>query len=345
MKSLLLTLLLSTTALAGPQTVLSRYRVNPSPEVMKKVGELFEVERRNPRSFDILVPSNKANQLKALVPGAELITRDTSVRLDSLLASGYRELPEVFATIKAMAQKYPNLVQLVPYGKSKSGKDLVAVKFSDNVRLTENESQIMVTAATHGDELITVEVLLNLMKEMLENYSSDLRIANILNTKEIYFIPVVNPDGFSKQERYDHWVDPNRSYPYPGNMNAIPTASIAGLIKFFESKNMKASLDLHAFGEMIMYPWAYTYESIKGDDEQKFYDLARRMAETNRYKFGPISKVIYVAKGSSADYYYMRKKTAAFAIEIGESKVPRATEIPKSVDEMREPVLRFLENF
>lgn len=345
MKALLLGLLLSTIASAAPELVLSRYRVNPAPAVMKKVADKFEVERKNARSFDILVPSNKVQDLKALVPDAELIKKDTSVKLESLLASGYRALPEVYATINAMAQKYPKLVQIVPYGKSKSGKDLVAVKFSDNVRLTENESQIMITAATHGDELITVEVLLNLMEEMLENYPSDPRIAKILNNKEIYFIPVVNPDGFSKQERYDHWVDPNRSYPYPGNMNAIPTTSIAGLIKFFESKNLKASLDLHAYGEMIMYPWAYTYESIKAEDEQKFYDLARRMAETNHYKYGPISKVIYVAKGSSADFYYLRKRTAAFAIEIGESKVPRATEIPKSVDVMREPILKFLENF
>jgi predicted deacylase len=345
MKMIIASLLLCSSAFAAPEITLSRYRVNPNEKTMLKVADAFEVERKVGQSYEILVPSNRVKELKKIVPFPLLLKKDINPKLDSLLASGYRSLPEVYAILKAMAEKYPRLVQLVPYGKSKSGKELLAVKFSDNVKLTENEPQIMITAATHGDELITVEVLLNLMQEMLNNYPTDKRISSIINGREIFFIPVVNVDGFSQGQRYDGWVDPNRSYPYPGNMKAKPTPSIAALIDFFETRNIKGSLDLHAFGELIMYPWAYTYDAVAHDDELKFYDLTRRMAETNHYTFGPISKVIYVAKGSSADYYYLKKKTTAIAIEMGQDKVPPSSKIPEHVDVMREPIYRFLESF
>jgi hypothetical protein len=61
--------------------------------------------------------------------------------------------------------------------------------------------------------------------------------------------------------------------------------------------------------------------------------------------YGPISEVIYVAKGSSADYYYWQKKTKALAIEVGRAKAPPAQQIPAYTEAQAEATWRFLESF
>jgi hypothetical protein len=96
---------------------------------------------------------------------------------------------------------------------------------------------------------------------------------------------------------------------------------------------------------MVMYPWAYTYSSVDEKDSQIFHPLTQSMAATNSYAYGPISKVIYVAKGSSADYYYWKKKTIALAVEVGNSKAPHPSQIPAYTEEQAEAMWRFIEAF
>ena len=53
-----------------------------------------------------------------------------------------------------------------------------------------------------------------------------------------------------------------------------------------------------------MYPWAYTKEPPTVSDLAKFEVIGKNIAAVNKYRVGQISKIIYVAKGSSADYWY-----------------------------------------
>lgn len=351
MKTLILFIsLLSSSLYAHSTFTLSRYQLlNVDEKTMGSVAKLFEVERKIDRGFSVLVPTHQVKTLMALVPNATLITPDIATDLfadqKGFDLSDYRTFPQVEAQLKEWARKYPSLVSLIPYGKSAKGLTLWALKISDNVALNEAEPELMLTAATHGDELITVEVLLTMIEQLLQNYGKDKRLTDIVKGREIFFIPVVNPDGFSRRNRYDEMKDPNRSYPYPDDMKNTPTASIRPLMDFFDSHDFKGVIDFHAYGEMIMYPWSYTKKNIQVGHEDQMRDLTRRMAESNGYKHGQISEVIYIAKGSSADYYYMKKGTLALAIEMGTTKAPRADKIPAIVEEIAEPTWKFLEHF
>src|SRR5262249_41356227 len=148
---------------------------------------------------------------------------------------------------------------------------------------------VMITAATHGDELITVEVLMHLIDKLVTGYGKDQRLTKLVNDHDLYFVPVVNPDGFTSTNRYDGNADPNRSYPWPGHENAQPTPSIAGVIKLFSSLDVKASIDFHAFGELIMYPWAYTHDPIDQAHHDRFDAATKHMAEANNYTYGSIA--------------------------------------------------------
>ena len=155
----------------------------------------------------------------------------------------------------------------------------------------------------------------------------------------------MNPDGYVRVGRYDNGRDPNRSYPYPENETQKPTASIAGVIDFFKTHNVIGSIDFHASGELVMYPWAYTRSPVDADSAARFHKLTADMAATNRYTYGPISEVIYIAPGSSADYYFWKKHAISLGIEIGDSKVPDPTQFPTYFQSQAESTWRFIESF
>ena len=87
-----------------------------------------------------------------------------------------------------LEKSYPGLAKVIKYGKSNKGRELLALKISDNVATDEAEPKVLLTAATHGDELITVEVLMELTKQILAGYKSDLKFTDMVNTKELYII-------------------------------------------------------------------------------------------------------------------------------------------------------------
>ncbi|RZA12151.1 MAG: hypothetical protein EOP10_31875, partial [Proteobacteria bacterium] len=177
-------------------------------------------------------------------------------------------------------------------------------------------------------------------------YGTDERLTAMLDKTDIYISFVVNPDGYLKKQRYDNWVDPNRSYPWPGDPNHVPTASIQALMDLFAKERFAGSISFHAYGKLLMYPWAYTTAELENDaDRTEFDSLTERLAASNGYTHGPISEVIYVAKGSSADYYYWKFGTKALAVELSTNKVPSPSRIPAVVDEAREMVWGFIENF
>lgn len=322
-------------------------------EQMNAIAKKFEIVSREGNQFEIYVLEPLVSEFKALAPTAVLTSTDTDGDFQQNLfnnqpfstEAGYRNFTVVNNTLMELAQKYPTIVKLETIGTTSSGLTQYGLKISDNVNEDENESELMMTAATHGDEIITTEVLLRFIEEMLAGYDQNPRLAALVNNHELFFVPVVNPDGFSARRRYAGNVDPNRDYPWPGHENKNPVACIANMINFFQQHQIVGSIDFHAFGKLVMYPWAYTKTSPPPEHERIFDNLGREMAAANSYTYGQISKVIYVAEGSSADYYYWKFNTMAFGIEMGNSKAPSVDQIPAVLNQVREMTYKFIEHF
>lgn len=351
--ALLSALFLSAPSFASAPTLSAYELKSPRTEDLLAVSRLFEIVRRNGSDYEVMVPASEAGLLRLIAPNATLLEYDTSAALKKQLSSfrgfstqaaGYRSLAEVQAWMKAKVEAHPDKAELIQYGTSKAGHALLALRLT-NKNTPSPKPALMLTAATHGDELITTEVMLNLVDRLLDGYSTDSRFASFIDHRDLYFIPVVNTDGFAEVDRYETGRDPNRSYPYPEKPGQSPTPAIGALMKFFLEREIVGSIDFHAYGEMIMYPWAYTKESVDADTAKRFHMLTGQMAETNRYAFGPISEVIYIAPGSSADYYFWQKGSTSLAIEIGRNKIPRPEQIPAYVDSQAEATWRFIEAF
>lgn len=343
MNLLLSLLFFSFTAFAHNNSTLRTYHlIRPETKTIDAVADEFEVVKKLADGFEIYVPESKAKRFLELAPTAELIPIS---HLKSFETAGYRNITQVEQELKKLVLQYPTLAKLETYGTTASGHTLYALKVSDNVHIDEDEPELMITAATHGDEIITVEVEMELIILLLQNYEKDPRLTKMIKEKELYFIPVVNPQGYSQRDRYANNTDPNRDYPYPGDENKKSVDCIDSLLKWFHSRNIKGSIDLHAYGKLIMFPWAYTKTSPPKDDETNFQYLTNSMAEINKYEAGQISKIIYVAKGSSADYYYWKNRTFALGIELSTSKAPPFVAVPKVIEESKEMIWRFIEHF
>lgn len=341
-KLLFLSLLLAVNVTFAAEKIRS-YQVSVNPLKMNKIAKQFEVVQKLEKGFEVYVLEERVAEFLKLAPNAVLLQQNIHSETADKAIPVYRNYTQVENDLKAFATDYKDLATLETYGTTKQGRKLYALKLSTG---GENKPRLMITAATHGDELITTEVLFNLTGELLKGYKVDARLTKMLEGRDIYMIPVVSPDSFEARQRYVQSMDPNRSYPWPEDPNNKTVDVIQSMMDFTNKMKFTGSLDLHAYGKLVMYPWGYTRKApTNAADVVTFKDLVVSMAKDNQYKAGQISTTIYVAEGSSADYFYWKTGTKALAAEIGKEKIPHWDKIPAITTEAREMVWTFLEYF
>jgi len=332
---------------AVPQNpVLSKYYVEPTSDAaMQEIGRRFEVQLRQGKGYVVIVPASEASRLPALTRTMRLIDSDMAASLQRKIRAersrGWRDYNSVQAELKQLASQYPDLVSVEKYGQSVDGRDLSVLRLTG--RSLAQKPELVITAATHGDELITVEVVMSLVNELIKGYGTDQRLTKMVDDHVLYFIPIVNADGYVSRQRYCNGIDPNRDYPYPTNPNKKSNPAIQAEMDFFGKHAVKGSMDFHSAAGMVMFPWAYTYSAIPSADRNELDALTTKMASENGYAHGQIAQTIYIAPGSSADYYYWKFGTRATAIEI--SQDGSTSLIPSMTDESREMTWKFIESF
>src|SRR6476469_2007968 len=109
--------------------------------------------------------------------------------------TGYHTYAEMVADIEATVAAHPAIVQKLAIGHSYQGRTIWAVKISDNVAVDENEPEVLFDGLTHSDEHMGLEMTLKIMHWLVDGYGHDARITRIVQTREIWIILAVNPDG------------------------------------------------------------------------------------------------------------------------------------------------------
>lgn len=217
--------------------------------------------------------------------------------------SAYHNYNETVSQITAVADAYPAIVQRISLGSSYEGRTVYALKVSDNVGTDEAEPEVMFTANQHAREHLTVEMALYLLGELTSKYASDARIRNIVDSREIWIVPMVNPDGVEYDVAtgsYRSWrknrqpngssavgTDLNRNWGYRwgccgGSSGTFSSETYRGASAFSapETRNVrdlvnsrvvggvqqiKASIDFHTYSELVLWPYGYTYADVPAD--------------------------------------------------------------------------------
>ena len=91
---------------------------------------------------------------------------------------GYHSYTEMTAEVAAVAAAHPDIVTRFSIGKSYQGRDLWAVKISDNVAVDEAEPEVMFDGGHHADEHMATEMTLRILHWLVDGYGADPRITN-----------------------------------------------------------------------------------------------------------------------------------------------------------------------
>ncbi len=218
--------------------------------------------------------------------------------------SGYHNWPEMVAEVKQAAIDYPSIVSVFSIGKSYQGRDIWMAKVSDNVADDEAEPEVLVDALHHAREHLTTEQALAMLRWLTTGYGSDATVTRLVDTREIFIIFALNPDGmrydltgspyraWRKNRQLDAsgsamYTDLNRNYEYrfgccrgsSGSRTSItyrgPRAFSApetqALRDFVNSRviggvqQIRTHVTLHTNGELILWPYGYTKTNVPPD--------------------------------------------------------------------------------
>jgi carboxypeptidase T len=146
----------------------------------------------------------------------------------------YHDYYETMDVLNEFQVKYPNLVNLFSIGESVLGKDIWCIRIT-NENNDDIKSSCLIDGCIHGCEWEAGEACLYLAEYLLINFDKNETITNILNTTEIYIVPLVNPDGRQVDDRFnDNGIDLNRNFDIDfGRIRGgcIPLGKLLGRIK------------------------------------------------------------------------------------------------------------------
>lgn len=108
----------------------------------------------------------------------------------------YHTPEEYGEALTRFALDYPALCKLDSIGHSQQfGRPIWSLKISDNPYTEEDEIAVLYVAVHHGCEVMGGETILHMIGNLLENYGSDPEITAWIDDYEIFFVPLLNPDG------------------------------------------------------------------------------------------------------------------------------------------------------
>ena len=165
--------------------------------------------------FDLLQHNLTEYFVTRSVPGIE---RDFP--LGSML--GNYTLLEAIAQMDTLCSMYPDFVsEKDSIGTTIEGRTIWAFKVSDNPDVDEDEPEVLYTGLTHAREPLSMMNLFFFVRWLCENYSSDPTAEYLVDHREMWFVPIINPDGYA----YNETIAPNGGGMHRKNRRPNPDDS------------------------------------------------------------------------------------------------------------------------
>lgn len=204
------------------------------------------------------------------------------------------------------ANANPKIAKAVDIGKSLSGKPITAVRVTKNARNLEMRSDrpaVVFQATQHAREWITPETVRRELHHFLDNYGKNAEITKIVDSTDLWFIPVINVDGYDLtfNPEFRMWrknvrdndgdgkitnadgVDPNRNFAYKwgydneGSSPAPDSQTYRGTgpnsepetqvqDAFMKKVRPKYLINYHSAAELLLYGVGWQTQTPSPDD-------------------------------------------------------------------------------
>jgi hypothetical protein len=306
--------------------------------------------------IDIVTHQEEFDQLRSQGYDVKIVHEDLVAFYQSRLEAvkdmgGYHTYSEVMIALDSMHALYPSITTAkMDIGHSLEDSVIWAIKISDNPDVDEDEPEVFYNSLIHAREPAGMEVLLYFMWHLLGNYGSDPEATHLVNDRELWFVPVVNPDGYCyneyqhpggggmwrKNRRYcgsgDWGIDLNRNWGYMWGYDdegsspwcedetyrgdsAFSEPSTQVMRDFYLGRNFVMSLDNHCHGDWLLIPWSY--DQIYTPDHSLFVAITESMAVFNGYTPATCWEAMYPVNGGSIDWEYAELGILGVSPEIG----------------------------
>lgn len=282
---------------------------------------------------------------------AESVRQSFNTQMEYGSMGGFYTVEEIIAKMDQLYEQYGSkglITQKESIGKTHEGREIYVFKISDNASTDESasEPQAFYASLIHAREPAGCMALFYFVHHLLENYGKDQRVTDIVNSRELYFVPLNNPDGYAyNQKRYpdgggmhrknrnpNNNVDLNRNFgphhlwDYPNNGSSTSpwsqtyrgTAAFSepeaqAIRDFVSSKNFKTALNYHTYSNLLIYPWGIKDEVA----HPLFKEMATEMTRVNNYRVGTAEGLLYPVRGGTDDWFYYSCGVFAMTPEVG----------------------------
>ncbi|MBN2017952.1 MAG: T9SS type A sorting domain-containing protein [Candidatus Cloacimonetes bacterium] len=294
--------------------------------------------------IDIMIAEEKLPEITALGYDFKITNTESAWKQNLVTRAkdiyGYRTYDDLETELLQLAFLNPSLITFSTIGESR-GKyystwgntnyddyqhDIFCLKLSDNVGVNEDEVNIIFDGGHHAREPIGVELVMLILNYLVDNYGTDPDVTYWVNNAQIWFVPLVNPDGhkivinqddtsWRKNIRdndlngqitwggysYPDGVDPNRNYGplewFGGAGTSGPTGeTYCGPEPFSEPETsaLRNLLAQYRFDIGMSYHsyselimWPLGYNmSCQAPDESAMANLGQEMAVTVPSQYG-----------------------------------------------------------
>jgi carboxypeptidase T len=252
---------------------------------------------------------------------------EVKMKLDELVANDTQDV---------IADKLDTL------GTTGQGRPVWGLKIAKAVAGPDTRPVAFFNALTHAREPEGMQALFYFIDDLLSKYGTDPTATYLLDHRVIYVVPVVNPDGYVRNQTTNPgggglWrknlrdndgsgtvtssdgVDINRNFGHQfgldnvGSSGSIGAQTYRGPSAFSEAETQiqrdivvalqpKTGFSFHTYGDLLLHAWGYTVTAPP--DSNAFHEWEDDMSLGNGYLTGQAIRVLYAVNGEFNDWVY-----------------------------------------
>ena len=268
---------------------------------------------------------------------------------------GYLTFDEIVSSMDSLHANYPEIVSArQSIGLSLEGRDIWAFQISDNPDSADGDPEVFYNSLIHAREPAAMMTLMHFAWSLAEGYNQDPTMTYLVNERQIWFVPVINPDGYVYNELTDPngggmhrknrrpgctsspGVDLNRNWGFHwGHDNVGSSTDQCGetyrgsgpfsepetqvVRDFVQVHDFKTVFNYHSYGNLLIKPFSYD-ESVElpTPDNQIYAQMGPDLVEENGYLYGTGTETVgYTVNGDAVDYMYGELGIINFTPEVG----------------------------
>ena len=242
---------------------------------------------------------------------------------------GYMTYEQIVALADSLSGAFPSICKKVVLGTSYGGREIAALKISDNAGTDEPEPEILFDAGIHGDEILNSDILIRFARDLCTGYATNPQYNGLINSREIWIYYMVNPDGRVNMTRDNlNGVDCNRDCGYMWDATSSSPAPYSQtetriLRNCLLDNQFVVYTNYHGGTEVIAYPWSYRSSSTP--DLPHIDQLAGLYSTKSGYPslpYGQGYNIMYAINGSTKDVQYGCFGNVGWSIETSLAKQP-----------------------